>query len=186
MVATEVASLALAAAAAGGAGLAVVRIRRRLARLRSGWVQRLTAGQEVTRTRYLQVRALGSGGASRQVYACRAELAAAVPAALDTLTAARDAGAPVGELPRLAGELRTLAERADSVLRLLPSAGQPGERERALGRARELIRLAEALREAAAQSLQEVSDPDLRALASELERERGAIADGLAYWRRSG
>lgn len=189
MLAAEIASVS-AAAVVGGAALGLLRVRRRVARLRALWVERLGGAQAGAianaRPGYLELRALGATGGNRELFALRAALARTVPTAAATVAEARAAGAPVGELPRLASELSALANREDRALRLLQASGAPADLREPRARTGELIKLAEDLRRAAAQALHEVTAPDLDRLASELARERDAIADGLAHWRAPG
>lgn len=182
-----IAVLAVGAAIVGTATLTAVRAHRALERARADWRRRL-AGSDTgvlatvrqAHLHYLQARGLTTPGRAGELYRQRATLARTVSAALATVSEARAAGAPVGELPRLADEVAALAAREERALRLLANAGDGVVQ---LSRVRELVTLADSVRAAAEQALHGVTEPELRRLAGELERERSAIADGLARWR---
>lgn len=172
----------------------VRRLARRLrAQLRSQLPTRLPAAWSGrARLTYLQARQFGSLGPTRELLAMRVGLGRAVAAAIGTVAEARAAGAPVGELPELARRVEALAGRADRELALLQAepvgitrTAEFTERVAAADtQIRHLLQLAAQLGGAARDALHGITAPELAELTADVERERSAIADGLAHLRR--
>lgn len=114
----------------------------------------------------------------------------AVSAATGAVEHAQAAGAPMGDLPHLAGDLRRTADRLDRVL--LADAARVGARRSAAlpealpGRRDfdQLLAAAKEIHDTALLSLGEHTSPDVSALTSAVRVESEAFRAGLASARR--
>lgn len=163
--------------------------------------RRVRRGLEASR-RVMAARAAGSGGVSigsrwlwsrrlpdrRWIAAARArhELWRAVSAADHAVTAAQQAGAPIGELDTLCRQLRHAAADADralSVARRAPVAA--GELDPVSSQARDLVKTAGLIHDAAASALASVYQPAAARLADDARREAVALAAGITIAARA-
>jgi hypothetical protein len=122
-------------------------------------------------------------GPRRQVARLRRELAEAARATPQALAVVRAAGAPVGDLPHLAGRLQRLAGTLDAELRLLAAEPDPAELARVLpaaaGRVADVTRVARTIRRAASASLGAGTAAELLPLQAAVGREVAALDAGL-------
>ncbi len=166
------------------------------------WLQRRIRRRLEASRRVIAARAAGSGGVSigprwlwsrrlpdrRWIAAARArqELWRAVSAADHAVTAARQAGAPIGELDTLCRRLRHAAADADralSVARRAPAAAcEQGPVPSQVG---DLVKTAGLIHDAAVSAVASVYQPAAVSLADDARREAVALSAGIATAARA-
>ena len=194
-VAVHAGELLAAALAAGTIGLAGAatglwwlkrRVRRRLEAARRVMAARAAGGGPVSiGSRWLSSRRLPD---RRWIAAARArqELWRAISAADHAVTAARQAGAPIGELHTLSRRLRRAAANADralSVARRAPAAA--GELGPVTSQVGDLVKTAGLIHDAAASAVASVYQPAATNLADDARREAVALSAGIAVAARA-
>jgi hypothetical protein len=118
--------------------------------------------------------------------AARRRLWRAVSAAGHAVTAAREAGAPTGDLDSLCRRLRQAAADADRSLVLAGRATAASRRaEPVSAQVSDLVRAAGLIQDAAASAVASLSRPAARSLADDARREAEALAAGIATASRA-
>jgi hypothetical protein len=174
------------AAAATGLWWLKRRIRRRLDAARRVMAARAAGGGPLSiGSRWLWSRRLPD---RRWIAAARArqELWRAVSAAGHAVTAARQAGAPIGELDTLCRRLRHAAADADralAVARRAPAAA--GELDPVSSQIGDLVKTAGLIHDAAASAVASVYQPTATSLAGDARREAVALSAGIAIAARA-
>jgi hypothetical protein len=113
----------------------------------------------------------------------RRTLRVAVTSAERTVAAADSAGAPVGDLPALARELRAVQRDLDRRLLLAAAQGRRPDRPTAAQAATTRAN-ADKVRRVAVRALEETAEPAVGRLTARIDAEALAVEAGLANWRR--
>jgi hypothetical protein len=126
-----------------------------------------------------------SSGEAGQVAAHRGswKMWRAVGDAERAVSAATDAGAPVGDLPALVRRLHIVADEVEGIQRLAPARAGHDVAESQRQKMSDVVTAAHDIHRAAVAATGDMSDPKLRALVADANHEVQAIATGVARSR---